>query len=334
MVSRRLVWADSLKGILIILVVLVRAIQVVLGQGCFDNHLWNLIYSFHMAAFFAVSGWFAYKGAEITWGGLKMVCKKRCQQLLVPYVIWSIISFCISGDYSFNNLSALLLFPDKYFWFLWILFWICIVFSLSRYLSVKVNVDEMWGIAIASIIMIVAMVAFDFRMFGFQFLAYCFIFYVLGYCMHRFEFLQFSNKYVLMSLSVLWFLLAWSWNMHKLPNWFPENFPIPTTLVQYAYRGLTASIAVIVMLNIVPKLLNGSDRLNSYISRLGAYSLGIYVCHLCFMGSLYKGIDTLFPSFPIWLDVVILFTLSLVTTVFIVEVLKRNCVTAKLLLGK
>lgn len=263
-----------------------------------------------------------------------MVCKKRCQQLLVPYVIWSIISFCISGDYSFNNLSALLLFPDKYFWFLWILFWTCIVFSLSRYLSVKVNVDELWGIAIASIIMIVAMVAFDFRMFGFQFLAYYFIFYVLGYCMHRFEFLQFSNKYVLMSLSVLWFLLAWSWNMHKLPNWFPENFPIPTSLVQYAYRGLTASIAVIVMLNIVPKLLNGSDRLNSYISRLGAYSLGIYVCHLCFMGSLYKGIDTLFPSFPIWLDVVILFTLSLVTTVFIVEVLKQNCVTAKLLLGK
>ena len=334
MVSRRLVWADSLKGILIILVVLGHAIQVVLGQGCFDNHLWNLIYSFHMAAFFAVSGWFAYKGAGITWGGLKMVCKKRCQQLLVPYVIWSIISFCISGDYSFNNLSALLLFPDKYFWFLWILFWICIVFSLSRYLSVKVNMDELWGIAIASIIMIVDMVAFVFRMFGFQFLAYYFIFYVLGYCMHRFEFLRFSNKYVLMSLSVLWFLLAWSWNMHKLPNWFPENFPISTTLVQYAYRGLTASIAVIVMLSIVPKLLNGFDRLNSYISRLGAYSLGIYVCHLCFMGSLYKGIDTLFPSFPIWLDVVILFTLSLSTTIFIVEILKRNCVTAKLFLGK
>lgn len=71
MVSRRLVWADSLKGILIILVVLGHAIQVVLGQGCFDNHLWNLIYSFHMAAFFAVSGWFAYKCAEITWGGAK-----------------------------------------------------------------------------------------------------------------------------------------------------------------------------------------------------------------------------------------------------------------------
>lgn len=332
--SRRLVWADSLKGILIILVVLGHAIQVVLGQGCFDNHLWNLIYSFHMAAFFAVSGWFAYKGVGITWGGLKMVCRKRCLQLLVPYASWSIISFCISGAYSFHNFSALLLYPDRYFWFLWVLFWICILFSLSRYLSAKVKMDELWSVAIASIIMLVVMVTFDFRMFGFQFLAYYFIFYVLGYCMHRLDFLQFSNKYVLMSLAVLWFLLAWSWNMHKLPNWFPENFPIPITLVQYAYRGLTASIAVIVMLSIGPKLLNGTNHLNSYVSKLGAYSLGIYVCHLCFMGSLYKGINTLFPSFPIWLDVVILFTLSLVSTVFIVAILKRNCVTAKLLLGK
>mgnify|MGYP004509444485 CR=1 FL=1 len=334
MVSHRLVWADSLKGVLIILVVLGHAIQVVLGQGCFDNHLWNLIYSFHMAAFFAVSGWLAYKGVGITWGGLKMVCRKRCLQLLVPYVSWSIISFCISRVYSFHNFSAMLLYPDRYFWFLWVLFWICILFSLSRYLSAKVKMDELWGVAIASIIMLVVMIRFDFRMFGFQFLAYYFIFYVLGYCMHRLDFLQFSNKNVLMSLAVLWFLLAWSWNMHKLPNWFPENFPIPTTLVQYAYRGLTALIAVIVMLSIGPKLLNGTNLLNSYVSKLGAYSLGIYVCHLCFMGSLYKGINTLFPSFPIWLDVVILFTLSLVSTVFIVAILKRNCVTAKLLLGK
>lgn len=263
-----------------------------------------------------------------------MVCRKRCLQLLVPYVSWSIISFCISRVYSFHNFSAMLLYPDRYFWFLWVLFWICILFSLSRYLSAKVKMDELWGVAIASIIMLVVMIRFDFRMFGFQFLAYYFIFYVLGYCMHRLDFLQFSNKYVLMSLAVLWFLLAWSWNMHKLPNWFPENFPIPTTLVQYAYRGLTALIAVIVMLSIGPKLLNGTNLLNSYVSKLGAYSLGIYVCHLCFMGSLYKGINTLFPSFPIWLDVVILFTLSLVTTVFIVAILKRNCVTAKLLLGK
>lgn len=58
---KRLLWADSLKGILIILVVLGHAIQETLKSGCFDNHLWNYIYSFHMPAFMAVSGFLNYR---------------------------------------------------------------------------------------------------------------------------------------------------------------------------------------------------------------------------------------------------------------------------------
>ena len=60
-VQKRLVWADSLRGILIVLVVLGHAIQVTMGDKCYDNHLWNLIYSFHMPAFMAISGYLAYR---------------------------------------------------------------------------------------------------------------------------------------------------------------------------------------------------------------------------------------------------------------------------------
>lgn len=59
--AKRLIWADSLRGILIVLVVLGHAIQAQLGDGCFTNHVWNYIYSFHMAAFMAVSGWLSYR---------------------------------------------------------------------------------------------------------------------------------------------------------------------------------------------------------------------------------------------------------------------------------
>lgn len=58
MEKERLIWADSLKGWLILLVILGHAIQSTLGKWCFDNHLWNFIYSFHMPAFIAVSRWF------------------------------------------------------------------------------------------------------------------------------------------------------------------------------------------------------------------------------------------------------------------------------------
>lgn len=55
----RLSWVDAYKGILILLVVLGHSIQYRLGDGCFNNTLWNVIYSFHMPCFFAVSGMFA-----------------------------------------------------------------------------------------------------------------------------------------------------------------------------------------------------------------------------------------------------------------------------------
>lgn len=55
----RIIWADSLKGWLILLVILGHAIQRTLVKDCFDNHLWNLIYSSHMPAFMAINEKFA-----------------------------------------------------------------------------------------------------------------------------------------------------------------------------------------------------------------------------------------------------------------------------------
>ena len=69
MQDNRLVWADSLKGWLMILVILGHAIQGVMPEACFHDHLWNLIYSFHMPAFMAVSGFFACRGRRCGGGG-------------------------------------------------------------------------------------------------------------------------------------------------------------------------------------------------------------------------------------------------------------------------
>ena len=62
--TKRIVWADALKGILILLVVLGHSIQAAmrqLGESCLNDYLWNLIYSFHMPAFMAVSGYLALR---------------------------------------------------------------------------------------------------------------------------------------------------------------------------------------------------------------------------------------------------------------------------------
>lgn len=58
--AKRLFWIDALRGWLIILVVIGHVIQCELGAKCGNNHLWNIIYSFHMPAFVSVSGYLAF----------------------------------------------------------------------------------------------------------------------------------------------------------------------------------------------------------------------------------------------------------------------------------
>ena len=65
----RIIWADSLKGILMLLVILGHSIQVTMGETGENTHVWNLIYSFHMPAFMAVSGWLMYRPSGLSGGG-------------------------------------------------------------------------------------------------------------------------------------------------------------------------------------------------------------------------------------------------------------------------
>ncbi|WP_367400205.1 acyltransferase family protein [Segatella copri] len=63
----RLVWIDSLKGWLMLLVVMGHAIQYCMNAGeCESNYWWNLIYSFHMPAFMALSGFVNYRPNKST----------------------------------------------------------------------------------------------------------------------------------------------------------------------------------------------------------------------------------------------------------------------------
>ena len=263
---QRLIWADSLKGWLMILVIIGHAIQWILKEGCNDNHVWNLIYSFHMPAFMTVSGWLAYRGVSkplmADWGYLSS-CKRRGLQLLVPYFAWSVLQFARSGEYTLQKLSKMILYPDAYFWFLWVLFWICVLFNFAQYIAKRFNMHEMITIGSLCVMLLGVMVIAEFRLFGFQFLAYYFLFYTLGYCLHKYEATSLiqalRSRYALIILTALWAFLAWGWTMHGLPSWMPAIPHVPSSLLQYAYRGFTALVAIVVLIGVAPKMLNGTE---------------------------------------------------------------------------
>ena len=330
MKKKRIVWADSLKGLLMVLVILRHAIQTVLAEGCFNDHVFNLIYSFHMPAFMAVSGYFAYKANNF----LGNACKRRSKQLLIPYLLWSLISCLIGWNLSWDKIANLLLYPDRSFWFLWILFLISVIFVGCQWVADKLKIDELLSIGLSAIALFGLMVVFEIRLFGFQFLSYYFLFYTLGYCIHRFSWLQIKNNVLVLGLFILWSFMAWFCNMHELPLWMPAIPYVPTSLLQYAYRGLTAVVALLVIFGVSPKWLNGESNVNGCFKELGSISLGLYVVHLLLLGYVRETVVSVMPNNPIWLQMGTIFIILLVLSVGIVEMLKRNKWTAKLLLGK
>lgn len=332
--NERLIWADSLKGLLIIFVIIGHAIQVVLNDAYFNNHVFNIIYSFHMPAFMAVSGWFAYKSDKNMGRGVFLTfIKRRCYQLLIPYLIWSIIAWCIRGC-QIEKLPNIILQPDTYFWFLWVLFWICCIFTFCQWTAEKLKVDKFIPIGTMGIILMGIMVGLDFRMFGFQFLSYYFLFFTLGYCIRRFSILQINKNIMIVALAVLWAVLAWFWNMHELPSWMPAIPHVPASLVQYAYRGSTAAVAMLVIFGIAPKTNNYNNPISMFIKELGVISLGLYVVHLMSIGYILGIVNQILSGCPTWGQISIVFSFAFLGSVIVVKLLMKNRWTAKFLLGK
>lgn len=86
-------WINVAKGITIFLVVLGHIIQSIQGDYTgiiyYENFLHHIIYSFHMAAFFFLSGFvLTEKSLSIIF---KKFCLRKSRTLLIPYVIFSLL---------------------------------------------------------------------------------------------------------------------------------------------------------------------------------------------------------------------------------------------------
>ena len=256
----------------------------------------------------------------------------------MPYLVWTLVSFLTKGEHTLQQVGEMLLYPDRSFWFLWVLFWICVIFNLAQLMASKLKVNEMVLILGTCLLLFGVMVVMEIRVLGFQFLAYYILFYTLGYCLHKYEdtalLKGLSKPLALVVLTILWAFLAWGWTMHGLPSWMPAIPHVPSALLQYAYRGFTAFVAIFVLIGAAPLLLNGTDKINKAICSLGVVSLGLYVVHLSIMGYFVTGIRTVIPSIETLPCVAFAFAVALAISYIVVWLLNMNRYTARIFLGK
>ena len=316
---RRLIWADALRGLLIMFVILGHSLQ----RGDFENcMIWNIIYSFHMAAFFVVSGYVGYKECYKT---SSLIGKAR--QLLLPFMTWSILETILSGAH-LSRMINIFLYPDSSYWFIFVLFVIFSIFIFLVQFSKRLGAKSeymLWG---GVIFLITTMVVTEFRKFGFQFISFYFGFYVIGYFLRNYN-IKFSLRNVIV-LGLAWFCLALFWRMKTVPSplHWAETF-LPSSLITYGYRYLSALIGSLFFIAFAMNFMNQDNKLCRRLSYFGTISLGIYIVHL-FIGKYIEPIYTpLFASDTSAYFVIFDFTLKLSLCCLIVYFIKKsNCFIA------
>lgn len=329
MSKERLIWADSIKGWLALIVIFGHALQF--GVAKFgEDYVWNLIYSAHMPAFFAISGFLSYR-SNTSYGSWWKSIFRRVKQLLLPFIVWSLIDFC-THDYDWDHLLRYILYPDCMYWFLWTLFFIYLAFTLIVHLSRKYSIREDVPIIVFCLLLVMAMVFFNYRKFGFQFFSYYFLFYSMGYFIRKYS-LLIKKKAILAVLLLTWLFLAYYWRMDSAPTFVPSDSIIPQSLWLYSYRFIAATVGVFVLLSFAAKDFNnyGSD---SRIVKLGTYSLGSYVVQLLIIPWVISIVRYVFVGVSDVSIVLVSFCITTVLSVATICLLNKNKYTALIFLGK
>ena len=336
---KRIVWADALKGILIVLVVLGHSIQasmIKLGGSFIDDYLWNLIYSFHMPAFIAISGFLAFRGNVIREGGSSWISTiwRRFRQLMIPFLLWSVALLFV--NHNVEHYLDYLLYPEKSLWFLWALFFIAIIFAGVDIIANKLKVKQEVAMAVCWTLLVGVMFLMpNAKLLGVEYVAYYFFYYLLGYYLHKYsDYLIIKRGWIIVLFGVLWFALGSIYSTQGLPQQLQFIPLISHSILYYVYRIITAVLAIFFLFSLGMKTM---DQENGFVKKavlFGKVSLGIYAVHMVIRFRLVDLIVYLFPSISYWPLMIVTFCILVPLSYGIVWLLGKWNVTSELLLGK
>lgn len=321
---------DFLKGFTIFLVVLGHATQWFSGYDA-SNRLFIFIYSFHMPLFMFLSGFVSFNARR------EVKIWKRFQGLVIPFLVWFFIQKYI--DYQWNIFSlevfaqqfkSLLVTPTLGRWFLWILFWLCVLLFISLKISIKRE-----EIILLGIILFFSLLTFSEPKYGFLEIKWYAFFFILGYSFHKYKEKceAILPKLALVSFPI--FLGLFSLMKAQSQFHFLDDVLMPTSVKNAIYGIATflVPMAAIFSIYFVFSKINAYDfRLKKVFIFLGTISLEIYVTHYYFH-FLTKYINMYITDF-MYIKIFIFTSLAIIGSVFVQKIIKKIAFLNRILYGK
>lgn len=325
---------DFIKAFATILVILGHVIQFS-NENFDESLLFKFIYSFHMPLFMFISGYLYFNANQATASKNKL--KKRCETLLVPFFVWTVISVSTSLIYSYcSGLEVLssakemiidiILYPDSSLWFLWVLFLCIILFEI-----IKGKYEIYFGFAIIFLLYVVQFADGSFKLFGFGLLRWHFFFFLIGYVSHK---KQIFDKEWGFCLVLFTFLVAITFisQWHRLEINSIFNLQLANGMVKelaLLFIKYASAVAAILFIFMLKKYFENNNRHVRFISD---NSLAFYALQFPVIMIVLK--MQFFSNFFLLSNQLFIFIATSLITYSLVMLLNKNVPLSRVLFGK
>jgi fucose 4-O-acetylase-like acetyltransferase len=324
---------DIMKGILILLVVVGHVIQFNNYNNFDNNIIFRFIYSFHMPAFFVVSGFlFGYSKCK---DKIFLLLCNNTFRLVIPFITWYVIKYIIDKqwvNYTFFNFIKLIIkSPDNGLWFLWVLFVIRVIFILLKKISNKLHYNELMIIIIFSLLIILLKPV---RVLGIDLVKTYYTYFCLGYIANKeiniIKKININNKMFKYSSIVIFIIAAMQWNRTGAPFFYNENlngsFGVVYKIIVKIYNIITALLGSLFIFFISDLVVKKNKTILKSLSYLGKNTLGIYAIHFYLVD--------LISTKSLFLNYILNFCISISLSIIIIKIIKRYKVLSLILLGE
>jgi len=274
--KERMLSVDVLKGLLIFSVVLGHC---TVGREEFAYSLTaDICYSFHMFLFIGLSGWLVGKKEKN-----REWIIRRGKRLMIPYFVWSCFFCIIKAD----SIVAFLykLFFDPYLWYLIVLFLcdliVCILEKCFRSRN-RFIVSGLGCFLILNILYITNIIS---NIETFKMLAIYFIFYFIGYCLHKYEYAVNKRLSLICTILYPFSMILYQYKIHERPSVILSSIGLSDGIIQFLNKTgfvlynhfVVAALGCFFFTRAAKVICKRTIYLRNTFSFLAKYTLQIYI---------------------------------------------------------
>lgn len=268
---------DIVRGVAAILVILGHTIQIY--EHASENPLYNFITALQMPLFMMVSGFaIGYSKRISNIDDLKSFLKKRTISLLLPWMVWSILSYIFLsskpvGEYILNTVYHM----EAAYWFLFSLWCIDLIFGFSFYLATKYIQKELLGVlifcSILNLMLLLIGIKVGITFLGIKYTTYYLVFFILGWLLYKYKNKRTNN---LNNKRIQWLnvilLLFFAISLSKI-----SIIDLPDTPLYILYRLFVSLSGCIIVFYYCSKKTNIQPVIKNLILKFSKYSLELYI---------------------------------------------------------